>query len=43
MAKLATDAVRENVKAQMEGTRLAIEAARALQQRQGPIQGGEGE
>jgi hypothetical protein len=43
MAKLATDAVRENVKAQMEGTRLAIEAARTLQQRQGPIQsGGEG-
>jgi hypothetical protein len=43
MAKLATDAVRENVKAQMEGTRLAIEAARTLQQRQGPIQGGGGE
>ena len=43
MAKLATDAVRENVKAQMEGTRLAIEAARTLQQREGPIQsGGEG-
>jgi hypothetical protein len=43
MAKLATDAVRENVKAQMDGTRLAIEAARTLQQREGPIQsGGEG-
>jgi predicted exporter len=43
MAKLATDAARENVKAQMDGTRLAIEAARVLQQRQGPIQGGGGE
>ena len=43
MAKLATDAVRENVKAQVDGTRLAIEAARTLQQRQGPIQNGGGE
>jgi hypothetical protein len=42
MAKLATDAVRENVKAQMEGTRLAIEASRALQERKGPIGQGEG-
>ncbi len=42
MAKIATDAARENVKAQMEGTRLAIEAARTLQQRQGPIQSGGG-
>jgi len=33
MAKLATDAVRENVKAQTEGTRLAIEATRMLQER----------
>jgi hypothetical protein len=42
MAKLATDAVRENVKAQMEGTRLAIEAAKILQERKGPIsEGGE--
>lgn len=42
MAKIATDSVRENVKAQMEGTRLAIEAARVLQERKGPIgQGGE--
>jgi len=41
MAKLATDAVRENVKAQVEGTRLAIEAARALQDRRGPIKPGE--
>jgi len=37
MAKLATDAARENVKAQMDGTRLAIEAARVLQERKGPI------
>lgn len=36
MAKLATDAVRENVKAQTDGTRLAIEAARVLQQRDKP-------
>ena len=41
MAKLATDAVRENVKAQMEGTRLAIEAAKVLQERKGPIKKGE--
>ena len=33
MAKLATDAVRENVKAQTDGTRLAIEATRMLQER----------
>jgi biotin carboxyl carrier protein len=36
MAKIATDAARENVKAQMEGTRLAIEAARVLQERDKP-------
>jgi hypothetical protein len=36
MAKLATDAVRENVKAQTEGTRLAIEATRMLQERNAP-------
>lgn len=36
MAKLATDAVRENIKAQSEGTRLAIEAARVLQERDKP-------
>jgi len=41
MAKLATDAVRENVKAQMEGTKLAIEAAKILQERKGPIRGAE--
>jgi hypothetical protein len=33
MAKLATDAVSANTKAQVEGGRLAIEAARVLQQR----------
>lgn len=42
MAKLATDAVRENVKAQLEGTRLAIDAARELRDRKAPQQG-EGE
>jgi hypothetical protein len=36
MAKLATDAVRENIKAQSDGTRLAIEAARVLQERDKP-------
>lgn len=36
MAKIATDAARENVKAQMDGTRLAIEAARVLQTRDKP-------
>ena len=41
MAKLATDAVRENVKAQTEGTRLAIEAARVLQERKAPSGGGQ--
>jgi len=40
MAKLATDAVRENVKAQTEGTKLAIEAAKTLQQRRGPMERG---
>jgi hypothetical protein len=40
MAKLATDAVRENVKAQVEGTKLAIEAAKTLQQRRGPMEQG---
>lgn len=38
MVKLATDAVRENTRAQVEGTRLAIDASRELQQRRGPIQ-----
>jgi hypothetical protein len=33
MAKIATDAAKENVKAQMDGTRLALEAARLLQQK----------
>lgn len=41
MAKIATDAARENVKAQLEGTRLAIEAAKALQERDKPIKKGE--
>lgn len=41
MAKIATDAARENVKAQLEGTRLAIEAAKTLQERDGPIKKGE--
>ena len=41
MAKLATDAVRENVKAQIEGTKLAIEASKTLQERKGPINRGE--
>jgi hypothetical protein len=36
MAKLATDAAKENVKAQMDGTRLALEAARLLQERNAP-------
>lgn len=40
MAKLATDAVRENVKAQLEGTKLAIDAARELRDRRAPQQGG---
>jgi hypothetical protein len=40
MAKLATDAVRENVKAQLEGTRLAIDAARELRDRSAPQPGG---
>ncbi len=34
MAKIATDAARENVKAQTEGTRMALEGARLLQERQ---------
>ena len=42
MAKLATDAVRENVKAQTEGTRLAIEATRMLQERNAPAPKAEG-
>jgi len=33
MAKIATDAAKENVKAQMDGTRLALEGARLLQQK----------
>jgi hypothetical protein len=41
MAKLATDAAKENVKAQMDGTRLAIEAARLLQARKSPNAGGQ--
>jgi hypothetical protein len=36
MAKIATDAARENIKAQTDGTRLAIEAARVLQERDKP-------
>ena len=43
MAKIATDAAKENVKAQMDGTRLALEAARLLQQKNisvGPNMGG---
>lgn len=36
MVKLATDAVRENVKAQVEGTKLAIEASRELRDRRAP-------
>jgi hypothetical protein len=36
MAKLATDAAKQNVNAQLEGTRIAIEAARTLQQRNTP-------
>ena len=39
MAKLATDAVRENVKAQTEATRLAIEVSRELRDRRAPQQG----
>lgn len=42
MVKLATDAVRENVKAQTEGTRLAIEATRMLQERNAPAPKAEG-
>ena len=42
MVKLATDAVRENVKAQTEGTRLAIEATRLLQERNAPAPKAEG-
>jgi hypothetical protein len=38
MAKLATDSVRENVKAQMDGTRLAIEVARELRESRKPQQ-----
>jgi biotin carboxyl carrier protein len=34
MAKIATDSARENIKAQLDGTRLAVEAARVLQERQ---------
>lgn len=40
MVKLATDAVRENVKAQVDGTKLAIEASKVLQNRKGPIESG---
>jgi hypothetical protein len=36
MVKLATDAVRENVKAQTEGTRLAIDVARELREQRTP-------
>lgn len=39
MAKLATDAARENVKAQTEATRLAIEVSRELRDRRAPQQG----
>lgn len=38
MVKLATDSVRENVKAQMDGTRLAIEVARELRESRKPQQ-----
>ena len=41
MAKIATDAARENVSAQLEGTKLAIEASKVLQERRGPIDRGE--
>lgn len=41
MVKLATDSARENVKAQLEGTKLALEVAKTLQESRGPIGRGE--